>query len=115
MSSKTTKRSLKLLRDDNYTCEVVERWNSFTRTRHDLFGFADILCLCPFRGILAVQTTVAGKMNERVKKIKAEPRAQRFLEAGGQIIVHGWIKGGKLSEHPGRWICKQIKYPQGII
>lgn len=108
-----TQRSLKMLRELHWECAIVERWNAFARIRQDLFGFVDILCICPFRGILAVQTTVAGSINKRLAKIETEPRAQKFLEAGGQIVIHGWIKGGKRSETPGKWICKQIKYKQG--
>ncbi len=108
MASKTTQRSLKLLRDDGYECAIVERWNAFAHVRQDLFGFIDILCMCPYRGLLGVQTTVAGSMNARLAKIKAEPRSQMFLNAGGHIVIHGWIKGGKRSEKPGKWMCKMI-------
>lgn len=107
-----TQRSLKALREDGWECAIVEKWNAFVGIRQDLFGFIDILCLCPHRGILGVQTTVAGSMNKRLEKIKAEHRAQMFLNAGGQIVIHGWIKGGKRSETPGKWICRKINYPQ---
>jgi hypothetical protein len=108
MASKTMQRSLDMLRKDGYECAITERWNAFTKTRHDLYGFIDILCMCPHRGLLGVQTTVAGEMNRRLAKIKAEPRSQMFLNAGGHIVIHGWIKGGKRSEKPGKWICKII-------
>ena len=42
------------LRGLGYEVAVVEKWNAHTRTRHDLYGFADLLAM---RGIelLAVQ------------------------------------------------------------
>ena len=108
MASKTIQRSLKLLREGGYEAEVVEKWIPFTKRRKDLFGFIDILCLCPFRGFLGVQTTVAGKVNERLNKIRAEPKSKRFLAAGGHVVIHGWKKCGKRSETPGRWICVTV-------
>jgi hypothetical protein len=112
MASKTTQRSLKLLRETGWTAEVVERWNPFARVRHDMFGFIDIFCMCPHRGFLGVQTTVAGKVNERLKKIAAEPKAQHFLNAGGRIIVHGWKKAGKRhpTVRPGSWFTENTEY-----
>jgi hypothetical protein len=40
-----TQRSLKALRELGYLVEVVEKWNSFTRTRKDLWGWADLLAI----------------------------------------------------------------------
>lgn len=108
MASKTTQRSLKLLRDDGYEAEVVEKWIPFIKQRKDLFGFIDILCLCPHRGFLGVQTTTAGHALERIKKIKAEPKHRKFLAAGGHIEVHGWKKLGKRSPTPGKWYCVKV-------
>jgi hypothetical protein len=108
MSSKTTQRSLKLLREDGYECAIVERWNPFAHIRQDLFGFIDILCLCPHRGILGVQTTVAGEIKRRREKIAAEPRARMFLAAGGQIVIHGWKKATR-NDNARRWTWICIK------
>ena len=41
MASSPTQRSLKLLRDEGYTAQVVERWNPHARVRQDLFGVID--------------------------------------------------------------------------
>ena len=106
MSSKTTQRSLAKLRDDGWTVQVVEKWNAFARIRQDLFGFIDILAMCPHRGFLGVQTTTAGEMKRRLLKIDAEARARTFLQAGGQIQVHGWKKWGKRGLKPGQWYCQ---------
>lgn len=98
-----------MMRTDGWECAIVEKWNPFARVRQDLFGFIDIVCICPYRGILGVQTTVAGAVNKRLAKIKDEPRSQKWLNAGGHIVVHGWKKAGKRHETPGKWICITTK------
>ena len=47
MAISPTQLSLKMMRDQGYYAEVVERYNSFTRKRNDLCGFIDVLCLRP--------------------------------------------------------------------
>jgi hypothetical protein len=62
-----TQRSLAALRELGYLVEVVEKWNSFTRTRKDLWGWADLLAIR--RGeVLAVQVTAQAVAN-RVQKV----------------------------------------------
>lgn len=100
-----TARTLKALRDDGYTAEVVEKWNPHTRTRHDLYGFGDVLA---FRGkeVLIVQATSRGNMSSRVKKILAEPRAKSWLQdAGGVrfVSVVGWDKDKKTNRWRAKW------------
>ena len=90
-----TDRTMAYLRGLGYEVAVVEKWNAYTRTRHDLYGFADLLAM---RGIelLAVQATSTGNVSARVKKILAEPRARKWLEPGSQrfLTVIGWSKKG---------------------
>lgn len=110
-----TQRSLKMLREQGYECEIVERWNAFAKVRKDLYGFIDILCMCPHRGFLAVQTTTASHAEARLQKIDQEPRALQFLAAGGHIHIHGWKKLGvrnskALGLKPGTWHCSIIQY-----
>ena len=45
MSSSPTQRSLKLMRERGYLCEITERWNPFAKIRQDLFHFVDVLCI----------------------------------------------------------------------
>lgn len=94
-----TQRSLKLMREAGYYCEVVEHWNAFTRRRNDLLGFADLLCLKEGEPPLLLQVTAAGSAT-RIKKILDEPRAELALKVGFNIYVHGWRRllvkrGGK--------------------
>jgi hypothetical protein len=88
-----TQRSLAALRELGYLVEVVEKWNSFTRTRKDLWGWADLLAIR--RGeVLAVQVTSEGVAN-RVKKVMDSETIARVREAGVRIEVHGWRKNVK--------------------
>jgi len=88
-----TQRSLAALRELGYLVEVVEKWNSFTRTRKDLWGWADLLAVR--RGeVLAVQVTAQAVAN-RVAKVAASETVERVREAGIRIEVHGWRKNAK--------------------
>lgn len=87
-----TSRTLAYLRKQGYTAEVVEKWNPFSRTRKDLFNFADIVAIGS--STVGVQCTSTGNMSARVKKIIAEPKARIWLEAGNTIFVIGWSKKG---------------------
>ncbi len=111
MSSPTT-RTLELLRRNGYEAAIVERFNHYSKTRHDLFGFADILAM-GHGFILGVQTTSASNTSSRRAKILAEPRAKAFLENKGRIFIHGWRKkkkkkGGKAMV----WHCNETEILQ---
>jgi len=96
-----TQRSLKSLRELGYLVEVVEKWNSFTRTRKDLWGWADLLAIR--RGeVLAVQVTSEGVSN-RVKKVTDSETIGRVREAGVRVEVHGWRKNVK-----GRYVQRVV-------
>jgi hypothetical protein len=108
VKTSTTQRSLARLRKDGWTCAIVEHWNSHTRTRHDLYGFADILAVnaianAPF---VLVQTTSGANVAARIAKITNEPRAREWLLCGGKIIVHGWRKVGARGKRK-LWECRE--------
>ena len=69
--SSPTQRTLKMLRDCGWKCQVVERWNSFAKIRIDLFGIIDIVALTD-KGIVGVQATAGSSHSARLKKIKIE-------------------------------------------
>ena len=96
-----TQRSLAALRELGYLVEVVEKWNSFTRTRKDLWGWADLLAIR--RGeVLAVQVTSEGVGN-RVKKVMDSETIGRVREAGVRVEIHGWRKNVK-----GRYVQRVV-------
>jgi hypothetical protein len=88
-----TQRSLEHLREQGYHCEVVEKWNSFTKQRKDLWGWCDILAIRKGE-VLAVQVTAAGVAN-RIKKIQDSDTVALVRDAGIRIEVHGHRKNSK--------------------
>ena len=96
--SSPTQRSLAHLRDNGFIAEVVEKYNSFSRTRKDLWGWCDILALNPVDAtILAVQTTTTSNMKARIQKITDSETVASVRKCGIEIHVHGW------SKKKGRW------------
>ena len=92
-----TSRTLQLLKKENKLVDIVEKWNSFTQQRKDVFGFIDIIALDPEKKeTWGIQCTSTGNMNARVKKILTECRdaALIWLKAGNHIEVIGWSKTG---------------------
>jgi hypothetical protein len=100
MASKSpTQRSLEHLRELGYFCAVVEKWNSFTKQRQDLWGWCDILAIRE-NEVLAVQVTSTG-VAERIKKIEDSPTVAFVRSADIRIEVHGWRKNSK-----GRYVLR---------
>lgn len=109
--SSPTSRTLELLRDEGYLCEVVEKWNQWSKNRQDLFNFIDILAVGNGKTI-GVQATSTGNMNARVKKILALPESREWLKAGNLIMVIGWKKykkavNRKFYRETIRWITEE--------
>lgn len=101
MSSSPTQRSLEYLRDQGYYAEIVERYNSFSKTRNDLLGFADIFCIHRTTGdVKLVQTTSASNFSARINKITGHENLSLARKAGFGIEVHGWKKSR------GKWVLR---------
>lgn len=98
-SRSPTQRSLEYLREQGYHCEVVEKWNSFTRQRKDLWGWCDILAIRKDE-VLAVQVT-ASAVADRIKKIQESDTVALVRDAGIRIECHGWRKNTK-----GRYVLR---------
>ncbi len=105
--SSPTQRSLKLMRDNGYYAEVVERYSSFTRKRNDFAGFIDILCLGDGE-VVGVQTTSYSNMSARIKKIREHENLNVVLTSGIRILVHGWHKVGN------RWQVKELEITKDV-
>ncbi len=94
-----TQRSLKLLRDEGYTAQVVEKFNMFAHVRQDLFNFIDIVAIRKdVKGVLGIQTTVQAAGANHMKKIKATTTYKTWLAGGNQIELHCWAKRGKAGK-----------------
>jgi hypothetical protein len=84
-------RVMKRLRNEGYCAEVVERWDSFSRRRHDLFGFIDVLAVG--NGLtLAIQVTSRSNMSSRRNKMRAAPELQAMCDAGWRVELWGFDK-----------------------
>jgi len=92
-----TQRSLARLREEGWLVEIVEHWNPWSRTRKDLWGWCDLLCL---RGeeILAVQVTASG-VSSRIKKIQESETISWVRKANIRVHVHGWRKSAKTGKY----------------
>lgn len=107
--SSPTQRSLKKLRDEGWACQVVEKFNSFTKRRIDVFGYGDILAIRPGE-IALVQTTSGSNLRAREQKIKALPGFKAWHAAGGISVLHAWRK----IQRNGRkiWDCRELSTRQ---
>jgi hypothetical protein len=96
VSASPTALTLRHLREQGWTAEVVERWVPGANVRKDLLGFVDVLAI---RGgeVLAVQTTTASNVPARVRKIAEAEHVASVRACGWSIHVHGWAK------RDGRW------------
>ena len=108
-----TQRSLKMLRGLGYSVAIVEHFNSFTKTRNDLYGFADLIAIDDYETLL-IQVTSGSHTSNRVKKILANDVAKRWVgHPHRRIEVHGWRplvayrKDGSKAKLP-RWEAKLI-------
>jgi hypothetical protein len=99
MATKTspTQRSLAHLRELGYHVEVVEKWNSFTKQRKDLWGWADLLAIRKGE-VLAVQVT-ASAVSDRIKKIMASDTLSSCKRCRDSLEVHGWRKSAKTNRY----------------
>ncbi len=101
MAVSPTQLTLRALRRDGYTAEVVERWVPGANVRRDLFSVIDVLAL---KGAetLAVQATSDSNVSARVRKIAESEHIAAIREAGWAVHVWGWKKDGT------RWVCRKV-------
>lgn len=95
-------RSLAWLRSHGFTPAVVERFNTFSKKRHDLFNAFDLVALHPHQhGLLGIQVTSRSNASSRRHKLCQNPLVALWLEAGCPAQLHTW---GKVK---GRWQCQR--------
>lgn len=97
-----TQLTLKKWRKAGYMCQVVEKWNPHARIRQDLFGCIDVLAVGNGETV-GIQSTSAGNLSARVKKIEDKPETVATLrDADWRIVIEGWKK----PKH--RWECRAV-------
>jgi hypothetical protein len=82
--------------------DVVERFNSFTKRRHDLFNIADLFAVREAE-VMLVQTTSGSNVAARIKKIADAEHMPALRRAGVRVVVHGWRKAAN-----GRWALRVV-------
>jgi len=88
-----TARTLQECRKRGWLPAVVERYCSYTRRRHDVYGFGDVLVTVPGQsGAVLIQCTGGRNGAARVTKIVDECReaAIIWLTAGNRVFVWTW-------------------------
>lgn len=90
--SSPSARSKKYMESFGYRVGTVERYVSFTRRRHDLFGFLDLIAM---RGpdLVGIQTTSGSNLAARIDKAKALDTFAEWRKVG-RVEFHGWSKKG---------------------
>ena len=83
---------MKYLREDQgWLVEKVEHWNEWSKTRHDLFGLFDLLCIHRDTGKVAgVQVTTMGGKQPHIRKMKASKNLDVVRKANWLILLHSW-------------------------
>ena len=89
-----TELTLRKLRKEGWSAEVVERWIPRVNVRKDLFGFIDIVAIKDGE-TLGVQATSYSNMSARIHKIEDSPHLKTLREAGWSLWVIGWHKEGR--------------------
>lgn len=90
-------RSVRHLREQGYTAEVVELRIPGTNRSRDLFGVIDIVAIGNGQTI-GVQATSADHVSHRRTKIKESGMLPLLLDAGWSVVIHGWRPDGRLRE-----------------
>lgn len=103
-----TARSLAECKRRGWLAQNVERFNTFTKRRHDLFGCIDIVAVdgTSIIGIQATSGQTGGNHSARVAKILAEPRIAKWIESGGRMAVWSWAKRGTRGKQK-RWALRE--------
>ena len=97
MKTNLNQQTRKRLSELGYTIELMERWCSFSRRKHDGFGFADFIAIRRDE-VLLVQVTSKSNMSSRRKKITEHENVGKVREAGIRIELWGFYKEGRKWE-----------------
>lgn len=97
-----TQRTLSALRDMGISARIVEQWLNHVHRgegkfgiRRDLFGWIDIIAVCPIRGVGAVQSC-GQSFSAHLAKLRGVRRSR----------VHEWLSSGAWAE---LWGWKRLK------
>ncbi len=97
-------RTIALMNERGYKCDVVESYNAFTKRKKDLFGIFDILAIGNGETV-AIQLTSKSNMSTRIKKISESPMLPEVLRSNWRVLVLGWYK-----KENGRYDYKEFEF-----
>ena len=97
-------RTIALMEERGYICDIVESYNSFTRRKKDLFGIFDILAVGNGETV-AIQLTSKTNMSTRIKKISNSEYLPEILRSNWKVKVIGWYK-----KPNGRYDYKEFEF-----
>lgn len=101
--STPNQRSKELLESEGFVVGLVERYNSWSQTRHDLFGFIDLVAVRAGETV-AIQATTDSNLAARRTKLSGCETVPVVIAAGWKIEIHGWRKRAR------RWSCRRVEY-----
>ncbi len=84
-----TARTLQRVRDMGGIAGVVERYNQFSRKRHDLFGCIDVVAIIA-RQTYGIQTTSGSNHATHVRAALENRDLRLWLQAGNHFEVWSW-------------------------
>lgn len=87
---------------------MVERHNTFSHKKHDLFGGIDLVALDGQPGLLGIQATSASNAGARVEKLSQLDTMRTWLRAGNRLEVWGWSKRGKAQKRK-LWTVRRLR------
>ena len=108
MQVSPTQRALAECKRRGWTAQVVEKWNPHARVRQDLFGVIDLVAIVPpaiapaigvpcsvsSGCIVGIQACAGSSHAARMTKVRAEPRAAEWVNAGARLLVWSFAKRG---------------------
>lgn len=104
-----TARSRKHLSAEGWHVATVEQTIPHVFIKRDAFGWADLLCVHPTKGIALVQVTTGDHLANRIAKARtvAGPLVA-WLIAGGKLVAHGWRQLGPKGSRK-RWEVREVE------
>lgn len=101
-----TARTLAVCRKRGWEAQAVERFNSYTKQRIDLFGVIDIVAITP-AGILGIQACVGGDHAKRMKKRSTSLGFTSGSSTRSSLCGRGLSRAREGSESCGRCARKR--------
>ena len=102
--SSPTSRTLKMMRDEGWTSQVVERWNPHARRRIDLFSVIDVIGINEHETIGIQATTLSGRSSRLNKILECEEALLWQVGKNRSLELWCWRK------LKNRWRCHRTQF-----